>query len=51
MWTKLVSPAGATLPTRTPAVPRAAAAPARPTPPVLQSRRVPQQLSFEFRRG
>jgi hypothetical protein len=50
MWTKPLSPAGATLPSRRPAEPRAAAAP-RPTPPVLQSRRVPQQLSFEFRRG
>jgi hypothetical protein len=50
MWTKTSKPASVTLPVRTPAVPRAAAAqPVRPTR-VLQSRRVPQQLSFEFRR-
>jgi hypothetical protein len=49
MWTKTPKPANATLPTRTPAVPRVAAQPSRPSP-VLQSRRVPQQLSFEFRR-
>jgi hypothetical protein len=49
MWTKTSKPASAALPTRTPAAPRAAAQPARPSR-VLQSRRVPQQLSFEFRR-
>ena len=49
MWTKTLKPAKAVLPTRTPAAPRVAAPAARPSP-VLQSRRVPQQLSFEFRR-
>lgn len=51
MWNQILKPAAA------PTSPRSAAPASRPAPApvrpsrVLQSSRVPQQLSFEFRRG
>ena len=51
MWTKTSMPAAVLQRARTPAAPRPAAALAPRSQPVLQSRRVPQQLSFEFRRA
>ena len=50
MWTKTAKPAPVTALARPAAPGRAPVLPSKPAR-VLQSSRVPQQLSFEFRRG
>jgi hypothetical protein len=50
MWSKILKPAAAPTAPRNAAPSRPVSTPVRPSR-VLQSSRVPQQLSFEFRRG